>query len=55
MFIPTIEKQGTKEQIAKYVEPAKKFKILGTYAQTELGHGMWIYITNEVRLVLFSR
>ncbi|XP_060608673.1 peroxisomal acyl-coenzyme A oxidase 1-like [Ruditapes philippinarum] len=42
MFIPTIEKQGTKEQIAKYVEPAKKFKILGTYAQTELGHGTFI-------------
>ncbi|XP_053382345.1 peroxisomal acyl-coenzyme A oxidase 1-like isoform X2 [Mercenaria mercenaria] len=42
MFIPTIEKQGTKEQIAKYVEPAKQYKILGTYAQTELGHGTFI-------------
>jgi len=39
MFIPTIEKQGTPEQIQKYVVPAKEFKILGTYAQTELGHG----------------
>ena len=39
MFIPTIEKQGTKEQIQKYVVPAKQMKILGTYAQTELGHG----------------
>ncbi|XP_052764216.1 peroxisomal acyl-coenzyme A oxidase 1-like isoform X2 [Mya arenaria] len=42
MFIPTIEKQGTKEQIEKYVTPAKQFKILGTYAQTELGHGTFI-------------
>jgi acyl-CoA oxidase len=39
MFIPTIEKQGTDEQKAKYLERAKQYKIIGTYAQTELGHG----------------
>jgi acyl-CoA oxidase len=39
MFIPTIEKLGTNEQKAKYLEPAKQFKIIGTYAQTEIGHG----------------
>ncbi|XP_053382363.1 peroxisomal acyl-coenzyme A oxidase 1-like [Mercenaria mercenaria] len=42
MFVPTIEKLGTKEQIAKYLEPAKQYKIIGTYAQTELGHGTFI-------------
>ncbi|XP_060562644.1 peroxisomal acyl-coenzyme A oxidase 1-like [Ruditapes philippinarum] len=42
MFIPTIEKQGTDEQKAKYLERAKQYKIIGTYAQTELGHGTFI-------------
>ncbi|XP_053382348.1 peroxisomal acyl-coenzyme A oxidase 1-like [Mercenaria mercenaria] len=42
MFIPTIEKLGTREQVAKYVEPAKQYKIIGTYAQTEMGHGTFI-------------
>ncbi|XP_060603923.1 peroxisomal acyl-coenzyme A oxidase 1-like, partial [Ruditapes philippinarum] len=42
MFIPTIEKLGTNEQKAKYLEPAKQFKIIGTYAQTEIGHGTYI-------------
>ena len=39
MFIPTIEKLGTDEQKAKYLNLAKQYKIIGTYAQTELGHG----------------
>ncbi|XP_053381781.1 peroxisomal acyl-coenzyme A oxidase 1-like [Mercenaria mercenaria] len=42
MFIPTIEKLGTREQVEKYVEPAKQYKIIGTYAQTEMGHGTFI-------------
>ncbi|CAI5721724.1 unnamed protein product [Hyaloperonospora brassicae] len=39
MFIPTIETQGTNEQRAKWLPLAKAYRILGTYAQTELGHG----------------
>ncbi|KAI9321330.1 acyl-CoA dehydrogenase/oxidase [Dichotomocladium elegans] len=39
MFMPTIENQGTEEQKKKYLEPAKRFEIIGCYAQTELGHG----------------
>ena len=39
MFVPTLEKQGTKEQKEKWVPLAKAFKMIGTYAQTELGHG----------------
>lgn len=39
MFIPTIENQGDDKQRDKWLPLAKKFKILGAYAQTELGHG----------------
>ncbi|CAO3600416.1 unnamed protein product [Absidia cylindrospora] len=38
-FIPVLQSQGTDEQVAKWVEPAKKLAIMGCYAQTELGHG----------------
>ncbi|XP_062978164.1 peroxisomal acyl-coenzyme A oxidase 2 isoform X2 [Elgaria multicarinata webbii] len=33
---------GTDEQIAKWIPLAKKLYILGTYAQTELGHGTYL-------------
>lgn len=39
MFIPTIEKQGTEEQRVKWLPLARSYKIIGTYGQTELGHG----------------
>ncbi|GMF18225.1 unnamed protein product [Phytophthora lilii] len=39
MFIPTIENQGTDEQRAKWLPLAKNYRIIGAYAQTELGHG----------------
>eukprot|EP00057_Strongylocentrotus_purpuratus_P007734 XP_011662208.1 PREDICTED: peroxisomal acyl-coenzyme A oxidase 1-like [Strongylocentrotus purpuratus] len=39
MFIPTIERLGTEEQKAKWLPIARQYKIIGTYAQTELGHG----------------
>ncbi|CAG5122878.1 unnamed protein product [Candidula unifasciata] len=42
MFIPTIDKQGTDEQRAKWLPVAKRFGIIGTYAQTELGHGTFL-------------
>lgn len=35
MFQPTIENQGTEEQKKKYLEPAKRYEIIGCYAQTE--------------------
>ena len=40
-FLSTIQKQGTKEQVEKYVSLGQQLKIIGTYAQTELGHGKW--------------
>ena len=39
MFIPTIQKQGTREQYLKYGKMAENYQIIGTYAQTEMGHG----------------
>ena len=39
MFIPTIEKQGTKEQKERWLPLAESLRIIGTYAQTEMGHG----------------
>ncbi|XP_069795681.1 peroxisomal acyl-coenzyme A oxidase 2-like isoform X2 [Narcine bancroftii] len=39
VFIPTIIGLGTDAQIAKWVPLAKDYQIIGTYAQTELGHG----------------
>ena len=40
MFLPTLANQTTPEQREKWVALAKNFQILGTYAQTEMGHGM---------------
>ncbi|KAG9471665.1 hypothetical protein GDO78_013931 [Eleutherodactylus coqui] len=42
VFIKTINALGTDEQIAKWMPLAMDYKILGTYAQTELGHGTYL-------------
>lgn len=39
MFIPTLMYQTTDEQKELWLNAALQFKIIGTYAQTELGHG----------------
>ena len=39
MFIPTIAGQGTPQQKKKWLTLAKTYSVVGTYAQTELGHG----------------
>ncbi|KAF7563659.1 hypothetical protein G7046_g474 [Stylonectria norvegica] len=39
MFLKTLEEQGTPEQHKLFLEPARQYKIIGCYAQTELGHG----------------
>ncbi|OQR85862.1 peroxisomal acyl-coenzyme A oxidase [Achlya hypogyna] len=39
MFLPTLETQMDEEQRAYWVPLAREAKILGGYAQTELGHG----------------
>lgn len=42
MFIPTIMGQGNFEQQAEWIQKAWECNIIGTYAQTELGHGTFI-------------
>lgn len=39
MFIPTLENQADDEQQAHWLPLANSYRILGAYAQTELGHG----------------
>ncbi|KAJ2827582.1 hypothetical protein FBU31_003130, partial [Coemansia sp. 'formosensis'] len=39
MFIPTLQNQATEEQQELFLKPALEYKILGCYAQTEIGHG----------------
>ena len=42
MFLPTLMGQGTLEQQVRWLDPAWNLDIMGTYAQTELGHGTFI-------------
>ncbi|KAJ8322036.1 hypothetical protein KUTeg_000507 [Tegillarca granosa] len=41
-FMTTIESQGTEEQKQKWLPPAQQLQIIGTYGQTELGHGTFL-------------
>lgn len=42
MFIPTIMSQGSPEQQAKWLPLCMSLQVIGTYAQTELGHGTFV-------------
>ena len=42
MFIPTIERLGTDAQKAKWLPLAMTLNVIGTYAQTEMGHGLFL-------------
>ncbi|XP_070533282.1 peroxisomal acyl-coenzyme A oxidase 1-like [Ptychodera flava] len=42
MFLPTLSGQGDEEQKKYWIPLAQDLKIIGTYAQTELGHGTFI-------------
>ncbi|XP_045482305.1 probable peroxisomal acyl-coenzyme A oxidase 1 [Harmonia axyridis] len=42
MFIPTLLGQGTLEQQGEWLNKAWNCQVVGTYAQTELGHGTFI-------------
>lgn len=39
MFLPTLLTQATPEQQDRFFMPAWNLEIIGTYAQTEMGHG----------------
>lgn len=42
MFIPSLSNLGTPEQQDEWVDRAWNCNVIGTYAQTELGHGTFI-------------
>ncbi|XP_064597795.1 peroxisomal acyl-coenzyme A oxidase 1-like [Liolophura sinensis] len=42
MFLQTLQGMGTKEQVNHWVPRSNRLEIIGTYAQTELGHGTFI-------------
>ena len=42
MFVPTLLSQASDEQQKQWLGIAQEFKILGTYVQTELGHGSFV-------------
>jgi alkylation response protein AidB-like acyl-CoA dehydrogenase len=42
MFIPTIQGQGDAEQQAAWLPLCYSLAVIGTYAQTELGHGTYL-------------
>jgi len=44
MFIPTLESQTSPEQKEKWLPKAMSYEIIGTFAQTELGHGNYLVI-----------
>lgn len=42
MFVPVFENLGTVDQQAEWQNRARNCEIIGTYAQTELGHGTFV-------------
>ncbi|ELW68301.1 Peroxisomal acyl-coenzyme A oxidase 1 [Tupaia chinensis] len=42
MFLPTLLHQATAEQQERFFMPAWNLEIIGTYAQTEMGHGITV-------------
>ncbi|XP_053576927.1 peroxisomal acyl-coenzyme A oxidase 2 [Bombina bombina] len=42
VFLRSIQALGTDEQVAKWIPLANSYSIIGTYAQTELGHGTYL-------------
>ncbi|BFZ11130.1 hypothetical protein BsWGS_14169 [Bradybaena similaris] len=41
-FVPAIQKLASEEQKAKWLPLIETFQMIGTYAQTELGHGTFV-------------
>jgi len=52
MFLPTIESQATEEQKAEWLPKAKRYEMIGTYAQTEMGHGKKKLARETIRIFI---
>lgn len=51
MFLPTLLNQATPEQMDRFFMPAWNLEIIGTYAQTEMGHGKMNRAVQNIRPV----
>ena len=49
-FVPPILSQGSKEQVEKWKPLMDSYQMLGSYAQTELGHG-WLSFQSSFMLM----
>ena len=49
MFLPTLTGQCSTEQKEKWLKKAENYEILGTYAQTEMGHGEAVQLCVDLR------
>ena len=47
-FLPTIQSQGTDEQREKWIPLIRDYRVIGAYAQTEMGHGKCIFASHLV-------
>lgn len=57
-FLPTIQSQGTDEQREKWVPLIRDYRVIGAYAQTEMGHGknecfLFVTVTVTVKVYWF--
>ena len=46
MFLPMLLNQATEDQLEHFFLPAWQCQIIGTYAQTEMGHGEDFFCTD---------
>ena len=47
MFQQAVEHLGNPEQVAKIIPLIRSLKVIGCYAQTELGHGSNVAVLNN--------
>lgn len=47
MFMPAIVGQATDEQQKELLPKCNSLQIIGTYAQTELGHGTFVRVRSK--------
>ena len=53
MFLPTLQSQCSEQQKDLWLSRAERFEIIGTYAQSELGHGTCKFVSSP-KVVLLS-
>ena len=51
MFMPALSSQASPEQLKKWQPLGQKYKIIGTYAQTEMGHGRVLRLSQKILLI----